>query len=597
MNKYYMKSALITLLLGVSFALYSQPANVAINAAGASSTKPAILDLSDASNANLGFLLPNVSLVSTTDNTTIPAANAGLIVWNTNSTMTNGLGVGFYYWTGLSVAPNNTWLYLMNSGKSSTVFGAGTPNYVSRWTNASTLGTGVTQDNGTGVSISSSSLVPVNKLDVNGSAAFGSYAGTAAPANGIIVSGQVGIGTSSPNASAALDVTSSTQGLLPPRIANPTTISTPATGLVVLNSTTGCLQYYNGASWQNVSCPCTIGTPGSITGSTSPQISTNGTYSIASVAGATSYFWSVSTTNATIISGQGTTSITIAFSGTSGTMNVCVYAISGFCNSATSCISVTSLNCLHGTIPFVVAGATTWSVPACISQITVTLNGASGGGSGDGLSFGGNGGTVVAVVNVVGGSTINVYVGGVGGNGSTTTSYVAPGGFNGGASNGAYSGSGYGGGAGGGASDIRIGGIGWANVVLSAGGGGGAGNNNHVSNDENGGPGGAATAALGTGYQTGVQGGSGTGGGSTTAAGGTAGNYIALASPGTQLVGGAGAAGTTGGGGGGGYYGGGGGSYAGAGGAMNYVSGPGVVSVSTNSTLGTSGNGSITIQY
>ena len=39
---------------------------------------------------------------------------------------------------------------------------------------------------------------PANQLDVNGSAAFGTYVGTAAPSNGLIVSGNVGIGTTSP---------------------------------------------------------------------------------------------------------------------------------------------------------------------------------------------------------------------------------------------------------------------------------------------------------------------------------------------------------------------------------------------------------------
>lgn len=43
------------------------------------------------------------------------------------------------------------------------------------------------------------SVTPVNKLDVSGAAAIGTYAGTnAAPANGLIVSGSVGIGTTNP---------------------------------------------------------------------------------------------------------------------------------------------------------------------------------------------------------------------------------------------------------------------------------------------------------------------------------------------------------------------------------------------------------------
>ncbi|MFY7815348.1 MAG: hypothetical protein ACOVRK_09195, partial [Chryseobacterium taeanense] len=55
--------------------------------------------------------------------------------------------------------------------------------------------------------------------------------------------GQIGIGTSSPNASAALDITATNKGLLIPRVAltsttDQTTISTPATGLMIYNTAT-----------------------------------------------------------------------------------------------------------------------------------------------------------------------------------------------------------------------------------------------------------------------------------------------------------------------------------------------------------------------
>jgi len=67
---------------------------------------------------------------------------------------------------------------------------------------------------------------------------------------------QVGIGTTTPNASAALDITSTTSGLLPPRMteAQRNVISTPAAGLMVYctNCGTGEPQYYNGTSWVNM---------------------------------------------------------------------------------------------------------------------------------------------------------------------------------------------------------------------------------------------------------------------------------------------------------------------------------------------------------
>ena len=77
---------------------------------------------------------------------------------------------------------------------------------------------------------------------------------------------QVGVGTNTPNASAALDVTATNKGFLPPRIAltgtnDASTISSPATGLMVFNTATAGtattkvtpgLYYYEGSKWQRV---------------------------------------------------------------------------------------------------------------------------------------------------------------------------------------------------------------------------------------------------------------------------------------------------------------------------------------------------------
>ena len=85
---------------------------------------------------------------------------------------------------------------------------------------------------------------------------------------------QTGIGTSTPNASAKLEVASATQGFLPPRISltgtnDNTTIKnaagtsvTPATGLLVYNTTANGTApnnvlpgyyYYNGSTWIQIS--------------------------------------------------------------------------------------------------------------------------------------------------------------------------------------------------------------------------------------------------------------------------------------------------------------------------------------------------------
>ncbi|OXG04412.1 hypothetical protein BC749_102760 [Flavobacterium araucananum] len=75
---------------------------------------------------------------------------------------------------------------------------------------------------------------------------------------------QIGIGTITPNASSALDITSTTKGLLTPRMttAQRTAITTPADGLVVYDTDLKLLHYYSTgtSTW----LPVVSGTPGRI---------------------------------------------------------------------------------------------------------------------------------------------------------------------------------------------------------------------------------------------------------------------------------------------------------------------------------------------
>ncbi|RYF88129.1 MAG: hypothetical protein EOO03_09105, partial [Chitinophagaceae bacterium] len=63
----------------------------------------------------------------------------------------------------------------------------------------------------------------------------------------------VGIGTTTPNASAVLDVSSTHQGFLPPRMTTTqrNSIANKAPGLVIYNTVTNCIEMYNGANWIN----------------------------------------------------------------------------------------------------------------------------------------------------------------------------------------------------------------------------------------------------------------------------------------------------------------------------------------------------------
>ena len=84
--------------------------------------------------------------------------------------------------------------------------------------------------------------------------------------------GQAGIGTTTPDASSILDLTSTSKGLLAPRMtsAQRTAIASPATGLLVYQTdgTTG-FYYYSGAAWVAYGAT-TVTTNATLTGSGAP---------------------------------------------------------------------------------------------------------------------------------------------------------------------------------------------------------------------------------------------------------------------------------------------------------------------------------------
>ena len=127
-------------------------------------------------------------------------------------------------------------------------------------------------------------------------------------------------------------------------------------------------------------------------------------------------------------------------------------------------------------IPFTFEGAERpYTIPAGISQIKLEVWGAEGGGqrsSGNTYAgFGGKGGYSVGTMPVLGGETLYVYVGGIGGYSSSGLAY---GGFNGGGTTYASSNSEPAGGGGGG-TDIRLNGNTLYHRIIVAGGGGGGG--------------------------------------------------------------------------------------------------------------------------
>jgi len=71
---------------------------------------------------------------------------------------------------------------------------------------------------------------------------------------------QVGIGTSSPDGSAILDVKSTTKGFLPPRLSNTQrgSIPSPTAGLFIYNTDNNCIQYYTGSDWYDPCCKMAV---------------------------------------------------------------------------------------------------------------------------------------------------------------------------------------------------------------------------------------------------------------------------------------------------------------------------------------------------
>jgi hypothetical protein len=173
-----------------------------------------------------------------------------------------------------------------------------------------------------------------------------------------------------------LEVKSNTKGFLPPRMTSSqrNSIVAPVSGLLIYNSDCNDMQFYNSAEWIPVGKTGMLATPGLISGSTSAGFNSGqATYSIAPVPGATGYSWSVPQ-GTSIISGQGTTSITVAYGSASG--SVCVAAYSDCYRSVVNCLGLS----LSPTSPLelsIEASATTVCVGSAVTYTATPVNAGS----------------------------------------------------------------------------------------------------------------------------------------------------------------------------------------------------------------------------
>jgi uncharacterized protein (TIGR02145 family) len=133
---------------------------------------------------------------------------------------------------------------------------------------------------------------------------------------------QVGIGTETPNASAILDVSSTTRGLLFPRMTTTQrdAIASPSAGLVIFNTTSNCLNMFTGAIWNEL---CGTATQG-LVATLSCTPTDNGTLTANTAASSVSSVFSYTggnnlTHNGQTVTSSGVTGLTATLA--SGTMS------------------------------------------------------------------------------------------------------------------------------------------------------------------------------------------------------------------------------------------------------------------------------------
>nr|WP_315140967.1 hypothetical protein [uncultured Flavobacterium sp.] len=273
---------------------------------------------------NKGFLPPRVTLTGTADITTIASPATGLFVYNTTTAGTSPSNVtpGLYYYDG------SKWQRIINQQPDATVeFDKATPTM---------LGVVFTPNTPASKDYVYVSSTDNSQWTYNG-ATYVTYTPPASTAwnlsggttdagsnktGDIVRSGKVGIGTTTPNASAKLDVTSTTQGFLPPRVAltgvtDVTTIKntagtavTPATGLLVYNTATTSAgtndvtpgyYYYNGSKWAQLAIASVSNTYQLAATATASVINSSQAYSDGN-------FWDVTNSSMTVTIPTGYTS-------------------------------------------------------------------------------------------------------------------------------------------------------------------------------------------------------------------------------------------------------------------------------------------------
>ncbi|WP_276833541.1 FISUMP domain-containing protein [Chryseobacterium cucumeris] len=209
---------------------------------------PAFIDASsnttsnNSSNVGKGLIFPRVDLSVMTSFPSVtagipnsfPTRFDGMIVYNTAISGSAGVGStegtlspGFWYYENKSTSLNGGTWKLLGSG-------------------AGAAGDNIYKADGT---LAGNRTVIMGSKDLRFNSTDGNF--LVVPSGG---TGRMGVGTSTPNSSALLDLSSTDMGFLPPRMSaiQRDNIASPADGLVIYNETEQCLNYRKNNEWLSI---------------------------------------------------------------------------------------------------------------------------------------------------------------------------------------------------------------------------------------------------------------------------------------------------------------------------------------------------------
>jgi hypothetical protein len=134
------------------------------------------------------------------------------------------------------------------TGSNNTLIGVNARVSTSSFSNATVIGYNAVAQGDNSTAIGNGAIAAANTIQL------GSPSVTDVKTSGTITAAGMGLGVSAPNASAALEVNSTTKGFLPPRMTTleRDAIATPAAGLTVWNTTNTQLEVFDGSDWVNM---------------------------------------------------------------------------------------------------------------------------------------------------------------------------------------------------------------------------------------------------------------------------------------------------------------------------------------------------------